>query len=311
MTVLKSAGPWLVSLVLAFGLVPGGVGIGPTPATAGPDLWTEVVAPYVHLPVAIAPATGPLSTIFLIRSPKAALVPVQVQCFNNFSQFVGPSPQPAFVDLAPLQTFMLTPDDLTSNPNFTGVGWCYFSSADKFSVDVAWGLYGGPRGTTGFDGLPDFTDMRMFSLNSSVGVAVAVGQATVAGGGQAITGAPIPGVGNVPLWVGGNWVDVLVLVNPTASSGSVSVDVFNCAGCSPMPAPTTVPVPLPARGMGLVFLSNFAGAFPNGNATISSGATCCFVGWHWAINPTTRQAMFREVSLDRGTTRFLLPADRP
>lgn len=315
MTMLRRTASWLASIGLALGLVQGGILIGPWPAIAGPDLATDVVAPYVHLPASIPPAPGPLSTVFLIRSPKATPVNVRVQCFNNASQFVGPSPQPAFLSIATFQTFTMTPDspspsfDLTSSPNFTGIGWCYFSSNDKFSVEVAWGLFPGPPGTVAFNGLPDFTHLRLFSSNNSVGVGIAVGQATVAGAaGAAVV---IPGVGNVPLWLGGNWFDVLVLLNPTASNGQVTVDVFNCAGCSPLPAPAPVVVPLPARGMGLVLLSAFAGVFVNGNATITSGGTCCFTGWHWAINVTTHQAIFREVTLDRDTTRFLTPADRP
>lgn len=316
MTMLRRTASWLASIGFALGLVQGGVLIGPSPAVAGSDLATDVVAPYLHLPTSIPPALGPLSTVFLIRSPKAAPVDVRVQCFNNASQFVGPASQGGFLNIATFQTFTMTPDspfpsfDLTRSPSFTGIGWCYFSSNDKFSVEVAWGLFPGPPGTVAFNGLPDFTHLRMFSSNNSVGVGIAVGQATVAGAGPEIV--PIPGVGNVPLWVGGNWIDVLVLVNPTASNGQVTVDVFDCQGCSPMPAPTPVKVPLLARGMGLVFLSNFVGPFPNGgNATINSGGTCCFTGWHWAINVTTHQAIFREITLDRDTTRFLTPADRP
>jgi hypothetical protein len=302
-------------IVLLLGLAAGAVVFGPARAWAGPDEATDVVAPYVHLPIAIAPATGPFSTVFMIRSTRTAPVQVQVTCFNDASEPVGPVPQPRFLDIAQHQTYSLTPDQpaplgIASHPNFTGLGFCYFSSTDKFSVDVVWGFSGGPV-VNPLDGLPDSPSMRMFSSNASVGVAVAVGQATVAGGIPGVTGLQISGVGGVPIWVGGNWVDVLVLVNPTASSGLAFVDVFACAGCSPMAAPLTVTVPLPPRGMGLVPLSSFAGGFPDGNATIRSGGTCCFVGWHWALNPTTRQALFREVPLDRDTTRFLSVTDRP
>ena len=186
-----------------------------------------------------------------------------------------------------------------------------FSSSDKFSVDVAWAVLPGPLGTLTFNGLADLTNFRLFSSNNSVGVAVAVGQAMVAGAVPTVTGLPAPGVGNVPVWTEGNWIDYLVLLNPTASSGQVTVDVINCAGCSAPGPPTPVVVPLPARGMGFVALSTFVNPFFNGNATITSGQTCCFTGWHWAINLTTHQAVFREIALDRDTARLLTPADRP
>jgi hypothetical protein len=313
--------PTLIPAVLLLGLVQGLIVLAPTPAVAGPDEATDIVAPYVHLPVAIAPATGPLSTVFMVRASKVASVQVFVKCFNDASQFVGPpvagAPGPFALNITQYQTFVFTPDgsgpsNISAHPLFTGIGWCYFSSADKFSVEVAWGLYGGPRGTIGFDGLPDHSEMRMFSSNASVGVAVAVGQAMVSGGSPAVAGPPISGVGNVPLWVTGNWVDALVLVNPTAVGGQVTVDLSVCATCSFNPPTASLVVPLPARGMGIVMLSNFyTGTFPHGNATIRSGLTCCFVGWHWALNPTTHQALFREVSLDRDTTRFLAGTDRP
>ena len=302
-----------MTLTKGIALALGFVLLSLTPAAAGPDLSTDVVAPYVHVPLPVPPALGPMSTVFFIRSPKAAPVQVRVQCFNHLAQFVGPTPQPRFVDLNMFQTFAVTPDlphNLAASPLFTGLGWCYFSSSDKFSVDVAWAVLPGPPGTLTFNGLADFTNFRLFSSNNSVGVAVGVGQAMVVGGLHT-TGPPTPGVGDVPVWTGGNWIDYLVLVNPTASSGTATVNVINCAGCSPASAPTPVVVPLPARGMGVVLLSAFSGAFPNGNATISSGTTCCFTGWHWAINLTTHQAVFREIALDRDTARLLNATDRP
>ena len=90
------------------------------------------------------------------------------------------------------------------------------------------------------------------------------------------------------------------------------MNVFNCASCNPMPAPTAVAVSLPARGMGLVFLSNFVTvSFPEGNATVDSTGHCCVQGWHWALNPVSRQVVFREVAFDRDGTRFLGATDRP
>jgi hypothetical protein len=303
---------WLPSIVLVLGLF-SGVLSGLAPAVAGPEVWTDVVAPYVHLPASLGPAPGPFTTVFLIRSPKVGPASVTIKCFNQSSQPVGPS-SPT-VSLAASQTFIsaaattFAPTDLSSSPNFTGIGWCYFSSVDKFSVEVAWGFF--PTSALVVGGkIANGNEIELFRSNNSVGLAIANGQTVVAG---AIAGtAVIPGVGNVPLWTGGNWLDILILVNPTLVSGQVTVNVFNCAACNPMSAPTPVTVSLPARGLGLVVLSSFATvSFPEGNATINSGSTCCFVGWHWALDPTSRQVIFRDVALDRDTTRSLGLTDRP
>jgi len=310
MTIVRNAAAWLVSCVVGLALVHA----EPGRAVAGPDQWTDVVAPYIHLAAAASPAAGPLSTVFLIRSTKGQPIQVRVQCFNDAAQFIGPSPQPVTVAPVAHQTLMATVDapplNLTSHPAFTGLGWCYFSSEDRFAVDVAWGIYGGPPGTPGFNGAPDATSGRMFSSSASVGVAIAGGQTTVAEGGTLPAGPAVPGIGNVPLYLRGNWFDALVLVNPTASSAEITIDVRNCADCNPAPPPTTLVVPLPPRGMGTVILSDLPGG-GDGTATVSTGTTCCFLGWHWAINPTTRQAIFRELTLDRNATRSLGPADRP
>ncbi len=203
-----------------------------------------------------------------------------MKCFNDLSQPVGPS-NPN-LSLAMFQTFALAPVstfaplDLSSSPNFTGRGWFYFSSADKFSVEVAWGLW--PNTAVLSSGkVVGGNELELFRSGSSVGVGIAVGQSMVAGATGTV--AVIPGVGNVPLWLGafgGSRFDALILVNPTAVSGQVTVNVFDCAECSPMQAPTPVTVPLPGRGMGFVFLSTFGTVpFPEGNASINSGATCC------------------------------------
>jgi hypothetical protein len=306
------AASWSTSLVLAFGLF-SAVLVGAGPAVAGPEVSTDVVAPYVHLPVSLGSAPGPFTTVFLIRSPRVATVSVTIKCFNQSSQPVGPS-SPT-VSLAASQTFIsaaattFAPSDLSSSPNFTGIGWCYFSSVDKFSVEVAWGFF--PTAALVAGGkITNGNEIELFRSNSSVGLAIANGQTVVAG---VIAGTTvIPGVGNVPLWTGGNWLDILILVNPTTVSGQVTVNVFTCAACNPMPAPTPVTVSLPARGLGFVVLSSFATvAFPEGNATITSNSTCCFLGWHWALDPTSHQVVFREVALDRDTTRPLSLADRP
>ena len=68
--VLKRTASWLASIGFALGLAQGNVLIAPDLAIAGPDLATDVVAPYVHLPTSISPGAGPLTTVFWIRSPK-------------------------------------------------------------------------------------------------------------------------------------------------------------------------------------------------------------------------------------------------
>ena len=286
----------------------------PAVVRGAPTQSTDIAAPYVHVPVAIAGATGPLSTLFIIRSTATTPVPggsgesvdVLVTCFNDHSQPVG---SPVGVSVAINQSFVYTPDGggFTTSPSFTGAGWCYFAriQGGTFAVEVVWGIYGGPPGAPRFDGLPDFTPLRMLSSNASRAVAAATGQTSVAGG-------PSTGVGNLPHWAGGNWLDALILVNPTASAATVAVDVFRCAGCNPVPAVTTLTVPLAPRGMAFVILSNFVGgSIFDGNATIRSGSTCCFMAWNWAVNVFTFQAVFHDVPLDVIGSRVLGLADRP
>ncbi len=63
MTMVKKTAPWLASIGLALSLAQGGFLIVPALAIAGPDVSTDIVAPYVHLAAAIPPATGPLTTV--------------------------------------------------------------------------------------------------------------------------------------------------------------------------------------------------------------------------------------------------------
>ena len=284
-------------------------------AYAAPNDTTDIVAPYVHFPLGepVGGAAGPLTTLFIIRSTSTTPVPplglglvVKVTCFNDQSAVIS-ALSGASVRIG--QSFVITPEPdssliPTTHPSFTGVGWCYFAQVEggTFAVDVVWGIYGGPRGEPTFDGLPDFTELRMFRSNTARAIASASGQSHVADA--------IQGRGNVPLWFGGNWLDVLVLVNPGTSSTQAFVDVSQCSdGCD---TPFETMVPLPARGMRLLLLSSFANPpLFEGSATIRIGQACCITGWQWRVNVTTLQATLNDVPLAAGATRTLSLGDRP
>jgi len=277
-----------VSLVLA--LV---IGLAITPAGAGPNESTDLVAMYAHLPASIPGATGPFSTVFYLANGTLATTSVNVRCYNDVLQRVGPAGGVIFT-LTAFDIDVATPSNLglTVDPNFTGLGFCYFArtSGDDFAVTFAMGIQG--------NNPPAFALHPLFASNASAAIGASTAQAMVSSDDS-----------NVPLWLGDpNWTTFLILANPTAAAvGNVRMDVYNLGGVLLGEQTRS----LEPRDVELYTLSAFAGTHGMADITKVSGAQRGYMGWVYAVNRVSFEGILYDLALDKDDVTPLVPADRP
>jgi hypothetical protein len=265
-----------------------------TPAVAGPNETTDLVAMYAHIPFAAGAATGPFSTVFYMANGTATIINVNVKCYNDVIQRVGPAAGVTF-NLAAFDIDVATPVNLqlTSAPNFTGLGFCYFArtSGDDFAVTFAMGIQGNNPGL--------FALHPLFSSNASMALGASTAQAMVSADDS-----------NVPLWLGGaSWSTFLVLVGPTASSvGNVRTDIYNTGG-SLLGTQTRN---IAGRDVEFYVLSAVGGSHGMADITrTSAGATRGYMGWVYSVNSANFEGILYDLALDKDDVSPLVAADRP
>jgi hypothetical protein len=263
-----------------------------SPAVAGPDENPDLAGVYLHLPLALSGATGPLTTVFYISNTTSNSLTVNVKCWNDLVQRVGAAAG-TNVSLGAFDIDVKTPSSLglTSDPHFTGFGHCYFtsnSSSGDFAVAIAIGVQGSAAGSGGVEAL--------FSSNASLMIGTSTAQANVSDDDA-----------NVPMWLGSNWLTVLFLIDPTPTNfGDANVDIYNVGGA----LQTSLSLNLQSRDMETFMLT---GAAAHGNADVgrSSGTARGYVGWVYALNKTSFEAFLYDLPLDNDDVSPLTSADRP
>lgn len=278
----------LLGLVLTAVLLP----LSPAWAIGGNES-TDVVAPYGHINMAAGSASGPLTTHYLISNTTALGTTVNVKCYNDQIVRVGP----ALGTDVTLGAFAMEPWSpvslgLTSDPAFTGLGFCYFASSnDDIAVSFLVGISEGNN---------------LITTNDSVAITADTAQSMVTDDDA-----------NIPYWTEeGSWDTYVLLVSPRAVGANVDMDVYNAAGTllgtwsapgTPGLAPRDLDMAsivgeLPATAGGWGHADLGVSSFPIGFG---------YMGWVVGLNNTSLQAFMYPIPLDTDDTTVLSGSDRP
>ncbi len=246
----------------------------------------DLVAPYGHFPSSGGGAPGPWSTVYTISNTTSTATAVNVKCYNEFTQRVGPAGGTSFT-LTAFNMNFYTPEalGLTTDPAFNGFGWCYFAvtSGDSISVGVGTGM----RGIAG--------NPTIFGSNSSRAIAMDTAQRMVT-----------IDDGSVPFWTKlASWTSYLLSINPTTTSRSLTVNVYDDNNVFQGALNTT----LSPRDLDILVISS-VGAATFGTADVKINGRG-FVGWVAGFNPVSVELFLYGVPLYEFETSALVPGDRP
>lgn len=272
--------------VVGIGLI--GVGLlGITPlALANSNENEDVAAPYLHFAAPLGAATGPYTTHFLVSSMEtASTVNVNVKCYNDSSQRVGPAAGTTIpVAFHGLGVIWLTSlPGVTTDPLFTGIGWCYFTSNTSYDIAVSF-LMGISVGNS------------LIATNNSVGIVADTAQGMVSNSDA-----------NIPYWTNeGSWVTLLLALNPTATARTMVMSVYNAAA-SLLSSGAIVGFTA-ARDMGVALISASSGTFGVADIDITGRG---FAGWILGFNVASYESFMYQVPLDSTDTSRLISTDRP
>lgn len=279
---------------VAFAAVLIGVGLmGVVPAAqANAGEAQDLVAPYGHFPLAFGPAPGPYTTHYLISSTSGVASTVNVKCYNDTGSRVGAA---GGFSVGLGVGFDMDVHDpvtlgLTTDPAYSGFGWCYFAVTSGDDVAVTF-LVG------------DSVGGNLITTNNSRFVASGTAQSQVTDDDA-----------NIPYWTReGSWDTYIVALNPTASSGhTLTVNIYDSA--SNFQTSWSGDFGLGARDLDLTSVSALAPAAFFGNADVDIGSGSSdrgFVGWVSGLNFNSGQAFLYNIPLDKDDLSNLIAGDRP
>ena len=254
---------------------------------AGPNESTDLVAPYGHFPAAVGSATGPFTTHYLISNTTSNSTTVNVKCYNDITARVGPAAG-INVSLGSFDMDVYTPISLglTTDPAYTGYGWCYFARTvgDDVAVTFIAGISVGNNLIT--------TDDSKILMSDTA---------------QSMT---TDQDANIPYWTKeGSWNTHLLALNPTATARTFTMDVYNASGV----LQGTDSLVLSARDLDFISIPDAVGATGYGNADIGISGPLGhgFVGWVAGVNYTSLQGFIYPVPLDKDDASLLVSGDRP
>lgn len=259
---------------------------------AVPNVWAngdramDLVAPYAHFVWGAPPATGPFTTHYIINNPQSFAITVNVKCYSDINnQRLGPAAGTTY-SISPNAIRWTDPGalGLTTDPGFTGFGWCYLAGSARFSVGFVTGISVG--GT-------------LIATNNSRAIMSGTAQHNVT-----------TLAGSIPYWTKeGSWDTYLLALNPTATHRTLTVRAYNSAGG----LVGTWTTALSARDMDYGTIASLVGAPAYtgwGSAEIEINGRG-FVGWTAGINFTSYQAFIVPVTLSDITLSELAAPDRP
>jgi hypothetical protein len=231
--------------------------------------------------------TTALDTEVVIGNNEGGGETANIKCFNDNGVRVGPGAGTNVVLSAnDAEVVTLEHLEITTDPNFTGVGWCFVRNttpAGDLGVSVIVGLQGA--------GLPANTSRpaasRILGSDASTLVATDVGQ-----GMYTINDASLPN------WTHqGSWLSFLLAINPRQVAGSLNLEVFDMAGGLLQDLTGVNTLAFPARAMVLR-------AFPagSGHADMDADGGARLFGYYFAANLSSLQAMLGQVTLDNDDT---------
>ena len=279
---------WIGTSIVA-ALVLGLIGLVSGPAMAA-NMWTENVILLIHLP---QPGGQVFTTNHMFTATEAP-VTVNVKCFNNVAQRVGP---PAGVNVqlsATGQVAFHTPATLgvLADPLFTlsGIGWCWAtntSNDEEYNVQTVLGL------TT------NLTPNGILTSSASTFVAANTGLSETSSEH-----------GGIPYFTTtGDVRTFAILVNPLTTDRTLSFQLYDTAG---IPQGLPVVRVLSARDIEVLSIPDMFGLpVPptSGSVTIVANGDG-YLGWIVSVYPSNR-LLFTVVGLDEQDLTLLLPASAP
>ncbi|MBI5612158.1 MAG: hypothetical protein HY942_03680 [Gammaproteobacteria bacterium] len=279
---LLGAGLFVLCSSVAWATESAEVGIRPHNNAQGDDL----VAPYGHFAFSGGGAPGPWSTVFTVSNTTSTATTVNVKCYNEFTQRVGPAAGTTFT-LTAFNMNFYTPEalGLTTDPLFSGFGWCYFAvtAGDSISVGVGTGIRGIAGNTT------------IFGSNNSRAIAMDTAQRMVT-----------TDDGSVPFWTKqASWTSYLLSINPTTTARSLTVNIYDDNNVFQGALVTT----LSPRDLDMLVISSVgAAAFGTADVKINGRG---FVGWVAGFNSASLELFLYGVPLYEFETSALAAGDRP
>jgi hypothetical protein len=272
------------------GLVSAAAVLGPTPASASNMFWQQAIL-LVHIP--LSPAGTFFTTNLTFTASEGANTTINVKCFNDALQRVGPAAGVNIPLNAVGQLAQATPTTLlvTTDPLFTGVGWCWannVTSGNDFNVQITVGS------TT------DLTPGGILTSSASTFVASNTGLAEVS-----------EGLGGIPVYTTtGGTQNFAVLVNPLTTAIQLTLQLYDSSGVQ---QGSTLVRSFAGRSLQVLSIPAVFGATTppaTGSVRISSSANG-FLGWFVTAQPSTGRAQFTAIGLDLDDASGLPPASAP
>jgi hypothetical protein len=253
-------------------------------------MWTENVILLIHLPQ----PSGQVFTTNHMFTATEAPVTINVKCFNNGAQRVGP---PAGVNVqlsATGQVAFQTPATLgvLTDPLFTlsGIGWCWAtntSNDEEYNVQTVLGL------TT------NLTPNGILTSSASTFVAANTGLSETSSEH-----------GGIPYFTTtGDVRTFAILVNPLTTDRTLSFQLYDTAGIPQGPPVVRL---LSARDIEVLSVPDMFGlASPptSGSVTMVANGDG-YLGWIVSVYPSNR-LLFTVIGLDEQDLTLLLPINAP
>ncbi len=264
-------------------------------ATAVPSVWAgpnearDLVAPYGHFPVVVGSASGPFTTHYLVSSTTVTGATVNMKCYDDGEDLLAPTAGTT-ISLGAFDMdaiWLSSVSGLTTDPHFSGYGWCYFAvtSGDDVAVTLIAGISDGNN---------------LITTNNSLAMMADTAQSKVTNYDA-----------NIPYWTNeGSWDTFLLAINPTATNRNITMNVYDASG-SLLGTWTGLLGGLGPRDLDFVSIPDAVGATGYGNADIAMSGRG-FVGWVAGVNYASFQAFMYPVPMDKDDVSApLAPGDRP
>jgi hypothetical protein len=265
--------------------------LGATPAWAT-NMWWQQALLLVHIPV----GNQTFTTNYVFTASEGANTTVNVKCFNDLLQRIGPDAGVnVMVAAAQGQVANATPTTLqvVGAAGFTGIAWCWANNTASgldFNVQTTVGL------TT------DLTPNGILNSPASTLVATSTGLAETSSN-----------VGGIPFYTtAGGAQNFAVLINPTQTSRTLSLQLFNTAGIAQGSPLSRV---LPARGLALLTIPDSFGLTTppaSGSVTITVPTPGQgYLGYLLTAYINTGRVVFTPIGLDGDNRAALGSGDAP
>ena len=266
--------------------------LGATPAWAT-NMWWQQALLLVHIPV----GSQTFTTNYVFTASEGANTTINVKCYNDLLQRIGPvAGVNVMVAAAQGQVANATPTTLqvVGAAGFNGIGWCWANNTASgldYNVQLTVGL------TT------DLTPNGILNSAGSTLVATSTG-----------LGETSSNVGGIPFYTtAGGAQNFAVLINPTQTPRTLSLQLFNTAGIAQGSPLSRV---LPARGLALLTLpDSFGLTTPPSSGTVTitipSSPGPGYLGWLLTAYVNTGRVVFTPIGLDGDNSAFLPSTDAP